>query len=81
MSHCAIALQAFFMVSLEILMYRRKQSLVHLPIPWIRYLGHPIAAAVDAAPMRREWEDTLAAPSVMSFSNLLISGLVRNPPF
>ena len=61
-------------------MYRRKQSLVHLPMPWIRYLGHPIAAAVDAAPIRREWEEMFTAPSEVFFSVLLMSERVRNVP-
>ena len=79
--HSAIALEVFLMVSLEILMYLRKQSLDHRPIPWMRYLGHPIAAAVDAAPIRREWEDILATPSDMSLSNLFMSVRVKKVPF
>ena len=81
MSQCAMDLDALLIVSFEILIYLLKQSLDHLPIPCIKYLGHPIAAAVDAAPIRREWDDTLAAPLVMSFSKVFMSALVKNPPF
>ena len=54
-----------------------KQSLDHLPIPCIRYFGHPMAAAVDAAPILREWEETLAVPFVVSFRMVLMSDLVK----
>ena len=81
MSQCAMDLDALLIVSFEILIYLLKQSLDHLPIPCIKYLGHPIAAAVDAAPIRREWDDTLAAPLVMSFSKVFMSALVKKPRF
>ena len=48
---------------------------------WIKYLGHPIAAAVDAAPILRECDDMLAAPLEVSRSVLFTSVLVRNVPF
>ena len=52
-----MARDAFFMVVLESLMYLRKQSLDQRPMLCMRYFGYPIAAAVDAAPMRNEWEE------------------------
>ena len=45
-----------------ILMYSRKQLLVHLPRAWISHLGWPAAAAVDAAPILNEWEDMFWVP-------------------
>ena len=61
--------------------YLLKQSLDHRPILWIKYFGHPIAAAVDAAPIRRECEDTFAAPLVVLFRRALTSALVKKVPF
>ena len=46
----------------------------------MRYLGHPIAAAVDAAPMRRECDEILMAPSEVSLRVLFISERVRKVP-
>ena len=46
----------------------------------MRYLGQPIAAAVDAAPMRREWDEILAAPLDVSRRMLLMSARVRKLP-
>ena len=66
------------MVWLDILMYRRKQSLDHLPKLIISHLGQPMAAAVVAAPMRRECEVVLASPFVDSERREFISFLVRN---
>ena len=40
-----------------------------------------MAAAVEAAPIRREWEDMLAAPLEMSRRMLFKSDLVRYVPF
>ena len=77
MLHFARALDVDLMVLSEIRMYLWKQSLVHLPMLWIRYLGHPVAAAVDAAPILSEWEDMLAMPLVVSRSVLFRSALVR----
>ena len=65
------------MVCSETRMYCRKQSLVHLPIVFISHFGHPMAAAVDAAPIRRECDVVLAAPLVVCFSSWLRSFLVR----
>ena len=79
--HEAKALDALLRVVSEMRMYLRKQSLDQRPILCIRYFGHPIAAAVDAAPMRRECEDTFAAPLVVLFRRALISDLVRKDPF
>ena len=80
MLHLAMARDAFLIVVSEILMYLRKQSLDHRPMPWMRYLGQPIAAAVDAAPIRNEWEDMLAAPSDVSRRILFMSFRVKNEP-
>lgn len=66
------------MVWLDILMYRRKQSLDHLPKLIISHLGQPMAAAVVAAPMRRECDVVLASPFVESERREFISFLVRN---
>ena len=77
MLHVANDVEVERMVWSEIRMYLRKQSLVHLPKLCIRYLGQPIAAAVDAAPIRSEWEDMLASPLVVSRSVLLRSALLR----
>ena len=77
MSHFARALDVDLTVLSEKRMYLRKQSLVHLPMLWIRYLGYPIAAAADAAPILSKWEDMLAMPSVVSCSVLFRSALIR----
>ena len=75
-----MARDAFFMVVLESLIYLRKQSLDQRPMLCIRYFGYPIAAAVDAAPMRNEWEEMLAAPLDMSLRILFMSDLVKKEP-
>ena len=80
MLHLANAREAFLMVLSDILMYVLKQSLDQRPIPCIRYLGHPMAAAVEAAPMRKEWEEMFAAPFVVSFRILFMCVLVRYLP-
>ena len=80
MLHLAIALEVFLIVVSERRMYLRKQSLDQRPIPWISYLGHPMAAAVEAAPMRKEWEEMFAAPFVVSFRILFMCVLVRYLP-
>ena len=59
-------------------MYRLKQSLDHLPRLIISHRGHPMAAAVVAAPILRECDVVLARPSVRSESREFISFLVRN---
>ena len=76
-SHVASEVEVELMVWSEIRMYLRKQSLVHLPKLCIRYLGQPIAAAVDAAPILNEWEDMLACPLVVSRRVLLRSARLR----
>ena len=43
----------------------------------ISHFGHPIAAAVDAAPILSEWDVMLAAPLVVCSSRLFRSFLVR----
>ena len=80
MLHEAMSRDAFFRVASAMRMYRRKQSLDHRPMLWMRYLGHPIAAAVDAAPMRSECEEMLIAPSEVSLRVLLMSARVRKVP-
>ena len=45
---------------------------------WISHLGHPIAAAVDAAPIRRECDEVLARPLVVEVRTVFMSVLVRN---
>ena len=80
MLRLAKALEAVLMVLSDILMYLLKQSLDQRPIPWIRYFGHPMAAAVEAAPMRREWEEMFAAPLVVSLRTLFMCVLVRYFP-
>ena len=77
MLHFASALDVDLMVLSEIRMYLRKQSLVHLPMLWIRYLGHPMAAAVEAAPILSEWEDMLARPFDVSRSVWFKSALLK----
>ena len=42
--------------------------------------GQPIAAAEDAAPIRREWEDKCNDPWEAVFNNLFISRRVRKEP-
>ena len=81
MSHLDSARDVFSIVVCGILMYSRKQSLTHLPILCISHRGHPMAAAVDAAPIRSEWEDIMADSFVVSHSTLLMSRLVRYLPF
>ena len=66
------------MVWLDILMYRRKQSLDHLPKLIMSHLGQPMAAAVVAAPIRRECEVVFAIPFVESERREFMSFLVRN---
>ena len=44
---------------------------------WISHFGHPIAAAVDAAPMRRECDEVLARPLVVAVRTEFMSVLVR----
>ena len=56
---------AFAMAWFENRMYCRKQSLDHLPKLMMSHFGQPMAAAVVAAPIRREWELVLARPSVV----------------
>ena len=68
-------------VSLGILMYWRKQSLDHLPNAWMSHLGHPEAAAVEAAPIRSEWEEMFILPPVDSTRSLLTSLLDKYRPF
>ena len=80
MLQVAMARDALRRVSSAIRMYLRKQSLDQRPILWIRYFGHPIAAAVDAAPMRSECDDMFMAPSDMSRNVPLMSGRVRKEP-
>ena len=76
-SHVANEVEVELMVWSEIRMYLRKQSLVHLPKLCIRYLGQPIAAAVDVAPILNEWEDMLACPLEVSRRVLLKSARLR----
>ena len=47
----------------------------------MRYFGYPIAAAVDAAPMRREWDEIFAVLLDVLFSILLMSDLVKKEAF
>ena len=70
--------EVFVMAWFEMRMYLLKQLLDHLPRLMISHLGQPIAAAVVAAPILREWEVVLARPSVTSESKLFISFRVRN---
>ena len=80
MLHVAMALEVFLMVTSDTRMYLRKQSLAQRPMLWMRYLGTPMAAAVDAAPIRSEWEDMLAVPFVVSCKIRFTSDLVRYVP-
>ena len=43
----------------------------------ISHFGHPIEAAVDAAPILREWDVMLAAPLVVCNNRVLRSFRVR----
>ena len=72
---------ALIMAWLEILMYRLKQSLDHLPKLMISHRGHPMAAAVVAAPILKECEVVFARPPVRSASKEFKSLLVKNLPF
>ena len=76
----AMARDALRMVASGTRMYLRKQSLDQRPMSCMRYLGQPIAAAVDAAPMRKEWEEILTSPLVVSLRMLLRSLRVRKVP-
>ena len=80
MLHVAMAFDAYFMVTSDTRMYLRKQSLDQRPMLWMRYLGTPMAAAVDAAPMRSECEDMFAVPFVVLCNVRFTSNLVRYEP-
>ena len=69
--------EELMMVCLDMRMYLLKQSLVHRPRLMMSHFGHPIAAAVVAAPIRREWDVVLASPSVVSCSSWFMSFRVR----
>ena len=69
--------EELMMVCLDMRMYLLKQSLVHRPRLMMSHFGHPIAAAVVAAPIRRDWDVVLASPSVVSCSSWFMSFLVR----
>ena len=60
--------EELMMVCFDMRMYLLKQSLVHRPRLMISHFGHPMAAAVVAAPILREWDVVLANPSVVSWS-------------
>ena len=62
-------------------MYVRKQSLIQRPILLISHSGQPIAAAVDAAPMRKECDEMEIVFCDKHFKRLLISVLVKGEPF
>ena len=47
---------------------------------WMSHSGQPIAAAEDAAPIRREWEDSFNDPLDASLRSLLMSRRVRKEP-
>ena len=64
MSHVARIFDVLSMVLFGTRMYCRKQSLDHLPMACINHLGQPRAAAVEAAPMRRECDEIFILPSV-----------------
>ena len=53
-------------VCFDMRIYLLKQSLVHRPRLMISHLGHPMAAAVVAAPILREWDVVFANPFVVS---------------
>ena len=65
----------------EMRMYLLKQSLDHLPRLMISHFGHPMAAAVVAAPILSECDVVLAWPSVVSKRSWLMSFRVRYLPF
>ena len=71
--HLASLFDVCLMVAFGILIYSRKQSLDQRPKACMSHFGQPAAAAVEAAPMRREWEEMLAMPSVVASSKELIS--------
>ena len=73
-SMCDVLIMVWF----DIRIYRRKQSLDHLPRLMISHFGHPMAAAVVAAPIRRECEVVFASPFVESERREFMSFLVRN---
>ena len=79
--HLARIDEVLSIVSLGIQMYWRKQSLDHRPNAWMSHLGHPAAAAVEAAPMRSEWEEMFILSPVDSTRSLLTSRLDRYLPF
>ena len=54
-------------VCFDMRIYLLKQSLVHRPKLMISHLGHPMAAAVVAAPILREWDVVFANPFVVSW--------------
>ena len=66
-----------YIVCCDMRMYRLKQSLVQRPMVLINHFGHPMAAAVNAAPMRSECDVVLVAPSVVECSSWFMSFLVR----
>ena len=73
-SMCDVLIMVWF----DIRIYRRKQSLDHLPRLMISHFGHSMAAAVVAAPIRRECEVVFASPFVESERREFMSFLVRN---
>ena len=75
---CDRTCEVLMMAWSEIRMYLRKQSLDHLPRLLMSHFGHPMAAAVVAAPILREWDVVLTRPHVVSDNKRLMSFLVRN---
>ena len=71
--HFARQCDVFLIANFWILMYCLKPSLVHRPRACISHFGQAAAAPVDAPPMRNEWEEILASPSVVLTSNVLTS--------
>ena len=77
MLHRAIARLVLLIVVSEMRIYLRKQSLDHRPMLCMRYFGHPMAAAVEAAPILNECDEIFAAPFEVSRKILLTSERVR----
>ena len=66
------------MVWSEIRIYLLKQSLDHRPKLMMSHLGHPMAAAVVAAPILSECDVVLIWPLVVSCRTRFTSRLVKN---
>ena len=81
MLHLAIAREAFLIVVSDMRMYLLKQSLDQRPRACMSHFGQPAAAAVEAAPIRRECDEMFARPSVVLTRRALTSFRDKNRPF